>query len=100
MFYEIHKKPDDYMKIKYDIWHTEGNLYTTKQIKNMLATSKEDPDQEYLGKFVVGKDSVLGDVTDDERDDDIIEWVKDPEDDSYEEPDDHRNQSDDEEWVP
>lgn len=68
MFYTIHKDPGDFVKFKYDIWHAKGNMYSKKQIDHMLATAKENPEQEYLGKFVVGADSALLAVTDDMRD--------------------------------
>ena len=56
-----------FIKLKYDIWRTEGNLYTTKDIKDKLATKTEDPNQEYLCQFTIGKDSILGIVTDEDR---------------------------------
>ena len=66
-FYHIHKEPQDFIKLKYDIWRTEGNLYTTKDIEDKLATKTEDPNQEYLCQFTIGKDSILGIVTDKDR---------------------------------
>ena len=35
----------------------------------MIASSKEDPDQEYMCKFTVGQDSILGAITDEHRGD-------------------------------
>jgi len=66
-FYHIHKNPDDFIKLQYDIWRTEGNLYTTEEIEEKLATKTEDPNQEYLCQFTIGKDSILGVVTDEDR---------------------------------
>jgi len=85
MFYKISKDPQEFICFVYDIWRTEGNLYTREQIENMLATSKEDPDQEYLCKATIGKDSILGAITDDDRSD-FEEWgADDEEDDGYRE---------------
>lgn len=66
MFYQIHEEPQDFVMFEYDIWHTEGNLYTTEEIEQMIASSKEDPEQEYLCKYKIGKDSIFGSVTDED----------------------------------
>ena len=88
MFYKISLDPQEFICLVYDIWRTEGNLYTREQILNMLASSKEDPDQEYLCKATIGQDSILGAITDDDRGD-FSEWEdEDDEDDSYVEKDD------------
>ena len=73
MFYAIHKDPKDFIKFVCDIWCAEGNMYSTKQIKDMIANSKEDPNQEYLCKFTYGKNAILGTVDADIRDDEL-EW--------------------------
>ena len=39
-FYEIHKKPRDFIKLVYDIWRTEGNLYTHDGILLVLNRPK------------------------------------------------------------
>jgi len=83
MFYKISLDPQEFICFVYDIWRTEGNLYTKSQIENMLATSKEDPDQEYLCKATIGKDSIFGDVKMDDRGN-FDEWGDD-EDDGYDE---------------
>jgi len=57
----------------------------------MLKTTKEDPNQEYLGKFTIGEHSILGAITDEDRDDNLTEWGDagiNEEDDHYTEPDD------------
>jgi len=91
MFHKIHKNPEDFIKFEYFIEETIGNLYTQSQVDNMLSTSKEDPDQEYHGKFKAGRDSIFGEVTDEDRGTNWTEWDDDSideEDDSYVEPDD------------
>jgi len=86
MFYKISiDENSDYIKLQYNIWRTEGNLYTTEQIKKMLASKDVDPDQEYLCKATIGEDSILGAITDDDRGT-FSEWgepEEDEEDDSY-----------------
>lgn len=84
MFYQIHEDPQDFVMFEYDIWHAEGNLYTTEEIENMIASSKEDPEQEYLCKYKIGKDSIFGSVTDEDLqgktewlDDDDVEQEED-----------------------
>ena len=73
MFYKIFKDPQDFIMLQYDIWRTEGNMYHTDQINQMLETSKADPNQEYLCKFTIGENSILGTVTEDDRGD-FSEW--------------------------
>lgn len=74
MFYKITKDPQEFMMFEYDIWNAEGNIYTKPQIEQLLASTKEDPNQEYLCKFTIGEDSILGAITDDERSDKVVEW--------------------------
>ncbi len=91
MFYKIKKDPQEFVMMEYDIWQAEGNIYTTEQIKVMLATTKEDPNQEYLCKFTIGEHSILGAITDEDRDEGLTEWGDtgiNEEDDGYTEPDD------------
>ena len=85
MFYEIHKNPKDFKKLKYDIWESEGQLYDRKKIQYMIKMARESPDQEYLCRFVVGSDAAFAPVTDDMRDD-TGEWLGGSEDDHYVEP--------------
>ncbi len=66
MFYKITKTENEYIQFKYDIWHTEGNLYTKQQILQMLASATGDPNQEYLCIFSIGQDSIFGIVSKDD----------------------------------
>lgn len=95
MFYKIFKDPQEFVMFEYDIWHADGNLYTHSQILNMIASSKEDPDQEYLCKATIGRDSILGAIKDADRSDDVVEWGAttddDDENDGYEETDEQRH---------
>ena len=59
-FYKIFKDPEDFTKLEYNIWATEGNLYTRKEIEKKLASSISDINQEYLCKFTVSENSVFG----------------------------------------
>lgn len=101
MFHKIHKNPEDFVKFGYFIEETIGNLYTQSQVDEMLSTSKEDPDQEYHGKFKAGRDSIFGEVTDEDRGTNWSEWDDvvdedneiDEEDDSYVEPNDEWSDS-------
>lgn len=91
MFYKITLEPQEFIMLEYDLWHAEGNLYTKSQIVEMLQTKKEDPNQEYLCKFTIGEDSILGAITEEDRSDKVVEWGNeetDEEDDGYEEDDD------------
>jgi len=83
---KIHKDPQDFVMLEYFIWEAEGNLYTKTQIIHMLKTTKEDPNQEYLGKFTIGEASILGAISDADRSDKVVEWIdkdSDEEDDNY-----------------
>ena len=90
MFYKIHKDPQDFVMLKYDIWESQGSLYTKPQIENMISSSKEDPNQEYLCKFTIGQDSIFGIITDEDRGVGWSEWdvSEEDEDDGYVEDED------------
>jgi len=91
MFYKITQDPQEFVMLEYDIWEAQGNIYTTTQIEVLLATTKEDPNQEYLCKFTIGQDSILGVITEEDRSADVTEWGQegtDEEDDSYEDDED------------
>jgi len=70
-FYKIWRNKDstEYYKFEYDIWHTEGNLFTKEQINTMIHSISLNPKQEYLCTFVPGKGAVMKPVDDDERGD-------------------------------
>ena len=92
--------------LEYDIWRAEGNLYTTDQIKNMLASSKEDPNQEYLIQFTHGESAIFAQYAERNRGTGWSEWSveEDDEDDGYVEDDDddvsaaESKDDNDEEW--
>jgi hypothetical protein len=65
-FYEIAKGKNDFMMKQYDIYtvqkdYEHDGLYSKDEIDRMLATSVEDPKQEYLNQFVAGRDNIFGD---------------------------------------
>ena len=71
-FYNIDEGTDrdnDYIKYRYNIWATEGKLYSTEEIEKFLADTSMDTDQEYLNKYTTGRDSIWGEVTDEHRSD-------------------------------
>jgi len=75
-FYEIDiDDANDFLKIRYSIWDTEGNLYTTQEIEEMLASTTEDPKQEYLNEYVAGRDSIFGSLSEENLDDTLEEWT-------------------------
>lgn len=65
MFYKIDMTHDetDFVFLVYDITLTIDNLYTKKEVDELLASSTEDPDQEYNCKYSIGRDSIFGTVT-------------------------------------
>ncbi len=67
MFYRIHEDPQDFVMFEYNIWETEDNLYTHDEIQMMIDSSKEDPEQEYLCKYKIGKDSIFGSISDEDQ---------------------------------
>ena len=73
-FYDIDITDNDFLKIKYSIWETEGNLYTKKEIEAMLSSTTEDPKQEYLNEYVAGRDSIFGSLSE-EDEDEFEEWT-------------------------
>ncbi len=83
MFYKIHKDPGDFIKLIYDLWRAKDNLYTEEEIREKLATTTEDPNQEYLCKFTLGKGSIFGTVSKEDMQGEP-EWLEeDTEDDNY-----------------
>jgi len=64
-FHDIEMNSSDYEKFKYDVWATEGNLYSNQDILKMLSDPTMDTDQEYLNAYTAGRNSVFG-VIDDE----------------------------------
>ena len=93
MFYKIYRDPQDFIKLEYDIWRSEGNLYIKSQILNMLASSKEDPSQEYLCKFTHGESAIFGKYVEENRGTNWKEWDvdDDDEDDGYVESEEDRD---------
>ena len=77
-FYDIWNDNDndnDFLKIEYKIWETEGNLYTKDEIEQMLASTTEDPKQEYLNEFVAGRDSIFGSINEEViEEENVDEW--------------------------
>ena len=86
-----------YLMFEYDIWHTEGNMYSTEEIEQMIASSKEDPQQEYLCHYSQGSDAVFGPVTDEDRHgatDLLYEWELRKAEQSVEAPEEYDEQQD------
>jgi len=65
-FHDIEMNDTDYEKFKYDIWATEGNLYSKQEILKMLADPTMDTDQEYLNAYTAGRNSVFGEIDDED----------------------------------
>lgn len=61
-FYNIEMSDNDFMKLKYDIWQTENYLYSTEEIKKMLANKTIVVEQEYLNQYVAGAANIFGAV--------------------------------------
>ena len=90
MFYKITLEPKEFVMLQYDLWESVGNMYTKHQVEDKIKNSKADPNQEYLCKFTIGEDSILGAITEEDRSADVTEWGNeetDEEDDGYNEDD-------------
>lgn len=59
-FYHIDIGQNDFLKIKYDIFQVQGLLYSKEQIEQMINSSVEDPNQEYLCQYVAGRNTIFG----------------------------------------
>ena len=92
MFYKIDTEHDetDFVFFVYDIWEALDNLYTREEIEEMINSSTEDPAQEYLCQYTIGKDSIFGTVTADDQQG-MDEWTMDDEEDTYDEKKDPDN---------
>ena len=75
-FYQIwaNKEDTEFTKLEYTIWRTEGNLYNKEQIEEMLASTTEDANQEYLCKFTVSDNSIFNVVLDEDREPGLTAW--------------------------
>jgi len=63
-FWHIWEAPSpSWTKLEIDIHRGGRELYTPEQIQEMIDSSDEDPASAYLCKFVGGRDSVLGDLS-------------------------------------
>jgi len=65
-FHDIEMNSKDYEFFKYNIWATLGNLYTKQEIDEMLADPTIDTDQEYLNAYTVGRNSIFGEIDDED----------------------------------
>ena len=75
----------------YNIWRAKDNLYTESEIKEMLKNTIGDSNQEYLCKFTIGEDSILGEVTSQDKHG-KEEWIiEDEEDDNFIEREEEEN---------
>jgi hypothetical protein len=62
-FYQIdvdQNNNEEWLKIKSNIWQTEGSIYTRAEIEKMLQDPAIDVAQEYLNQYTTGKNSVFG----------------------------------------
>ena len=77
-FYNLDEGKDqdnDYIKYRYNIWATEGNLYTKQEIESMLADKSMDSQQEFMNQYTAGNDSVFGSINEDiMEEENIDEW--------------------------
>lgn len=60
-FYEIEQHSDkkEWAFFKYNIWRTEGNLYTKEQIETILADPTIDVEQEFLNGYTTGRNNIF-----------------------------------------
>ena len=91
MFYKIYKNPADFVMLEYDIWRSEGNLYTKEQIEEMVSSAEGDPNQEYLCKFTHGESAIFGDYIEDMMSDEVVEWGDDMKDNKEDEESEERD---------
>jgi len=68
-FYDFDIADNTFKKFVIDIWEGGAEMYTKSEMQEMIESSEEDPDQEYLNKYTTGRDSIWGDVTDEHRTD-------------------------------
>ena len=68
-FYDIAMQTSrtNFLRVSYDIWAGGSELYSKPQIQDMLDSSEEDPAQEYLCEFTIGRDSIWGMLKDEDH---------------------------------
>ena len=62
-------KKSEFLKMKYDIYAAEGDLYTSAEIEKMLSQRGIDVEQEYLCKASTSTNSVFATITEADRGD-------------------------------
>jgi len=66
-FYSIeNQKNTDFTKVVYDIHAGGQELYSNTERMQMINSSEEDPEQEYLNQYVAGRDSIFGSLDEDD----------------------------------
>lgn len=60
-FYEIEQARDEktWQFFRYNIWDTEGNLYTKQEIEEMLKDPTIDVEQEFLNGYTTGRNNIF-----------------------------------------
>ncbi len=66
-FYQIDVDDNDFTKLVIDIHEGGEELYTLEERNEMINSTQEDPDQEYMNKYTTGRDSIWGEVTEEHR---------------------------------
>ena len=67
-FYHILQAPSpSWTKLEIDIHEGGKELYTPEQIQEMIDSTDEDPASSYLCKFVGGRNSIFGDLAEEDR---------------------------------
>jgi len=58
-FFNIETSENDFYKLKYNIYEVQGLLYSKTEIEQMINSSVEDPNQEYLNQYVAGRNAIF-----------------------------------------
>jgi len=67
-FYNIEmNKESTFVKPIYDIHAGGQELYSDEERMDMINSSEEDPNQEYLNQYVAGRDSLYGKIDDEDK---------------------------------
>ena len=66
-FYQIEIDDNDFTKLVIDLHEGGKELYTEEERMEMIESTQEDPEQEYMNKYTTGRDSIWGEVTEEHR---------------------------------
>jgi hypothetical protein len=75
-FHDIEtKSSSDYYMMKPSIWSAVGVIYSKEEAEAELLRTDVDVEQEYLNQYTTGRDSIFGEITDEDEYSEVTQWT-------------------------